>query len=92
MSLKKGRFKADDLVLCDFQYEIRHTNVDCFKIGESVFLKCNPEVPMKVHSLNNQKVTCDHNGKLRDFPPECILQYDYSMFWVWKRKFFLCLN
>ena len=89
---EKGKFKSDDLKLCDLQYEVVHKSTNCFKIGEKVFLKSNPEIPMKVDSIDYKKVICKYNDNLIDFPPECILQYEYSMFLVWKRKFVLCLN
>jgi len=91
---KNEKFKADDLILCDFQYQIIHRDTNCFKIGERVFLKSNPEVPMNVHSIDEytQKVICDHDGDLLPFKPECILQYEYSIFMIGKRKFPVCLN
>ncbi len=87
-----GKFKKDDLILCEFQYEVRHTDINRFKIGEKVFLKSNPEVPMTVDSIDYKEVICKHKDNLHHFPPECILQYEHSMFLVWKRKFALCLN
>ena len=50
--MEEGIFKQEDLRLCDWQYTIRHDNVDCFERGEKVFLKSNPEHLMTVHSVS----------------------------------------
>lgn len=76
-------FNADDLQICNWQYTVRHTSVDCFVIGELVFLKSNPECPMTVTSMTDKRVSTNWyslDGKLQtcDFPPECILQYKYA--------------
>lgn len=31
--MEEGIFKQEDLRLCDWQYTIRHDNVDCFERG-----------------------------------------------------------
>jgi hypothetical protein len=87
-------FKEKDLVLCDFQYEIRHTDVNYFKIGEEVFLKSNPEISMKVcgFSEDSKQVVVKLAYEKISFPPECVLQYRYAGLLVWRKKYKICLN
>ena len=97
--MKEGIFKQDDLMLCDWQYTIRHTKLKCFEVGEIVFLGCNPEFPMTVHSINNKKnnittIWYNSNNEIQyySFPPECILQYRYAGLLTYKGKFCVSLN
>ena len=92
MKLNSEKFKADDLILSDLQYEIIHKTTDAFTIGEKVFLKSNPEIPMTVEFIEYQKVICKHQDTLIPFRPEIILQYKYSVLLIYKRKFKICLN
>lgn len=67
----------------DLQYEIRHHTTDKFKIGESVFLKSNPEWPMTVTHIGEKEVTTTWNNlygtpQHASFPPQSILQYRYA--------------
>lgn len=85
-----------DLKKCDLQYQVRHKSTDKFKVGEIVFLKSNPEWPMKVAFIDNEEVTCEWKNSLGNlegasFPPECLLQYVYAGLIVWKGTN-LCLN
>lgn len=94
--MREKIFKAKDLRLCDFQYEVRHTDINNFSEGEKVFLKSNPEHPMTVHSVDGN-ITCiwySTNEELQicSFPPECLLQYKYAGLLTWKKKFSICLN
>lgn len=90
----EGCFKEGDLVSCDFQYEIRHTNINCFKIGEEVFLKSNPEISMKVcgFSEDNKQILALFDYSTEAFPPECLLQYKYRSLLIWRKKHKICLN
>ena len=93
-TFKEETFKEEDLVLCDFQYEIKHTDVNCFKIGEEVFLKSNPERPMKVYgfSEDNKQVLTLFDYSIEVFLPECLLQYKYRTLLIWRKKYKICLN
>ena len=89
----EGTFKQEDLKLCDYQYTIRHTDVNSFVLGEKVFLKSNPEHPMIVHSVNENSITTiwnssDGETQICEFPSECILQYKYAGFLTYKKKLF----
>lgn len=84
-------FKENDLILCDFQYEIRHTDINCFKIGEEVFLKSNPEILMRVHEISEILLVLV-NDHLESFPPEVLLQYKYRPLLIWRKKYKICLN
>jgi hypothetical protein len=68
-------FNPDDLKLCKYQYKIYHHNIKNFEIGQKVFLKSNPNVELMINYLdeNNNKINCSGIN----FPPECILQYEY---------------
>jgi hypothetical protein len=70
---------------CTWQYSIRHESVLKFQIGDVVFLKCNPDFPIKVIDIDilNNKVKCywkniNHEKQYCDFPPETILHYRYA--------------
>ena len=89
--------REDDLILTDFQYLIRHTTVDDFKVGERVFLKSNPEFPMTVYSFDDGEIACEWVAKnsIRNyhfFPPESILQYEYAGLVVFRKLYHMCLN
>jgi len=90
----KRFFKEGDLISCEFQYEIRHTDINCFKIGEEVFLKSNPERPMKVcgFSEDNKQVLTMFDYYIELFPPECLLQYRYAGLFIVRKKYKICLN
>jgi len=95
--MEEGIFKNEELILCDWNYTIKHDNVNCFNIGEKVFLKSNPEILMKVHSVNKNTVTTIWFNKLNEiqfneFPPECILQYKYAGLLIYKQKYSISLN
>jgi hypothetical protein len=86
-----------NLYLSDGQYTIRWHSVHDFKIGEKVFLKSNPDWPMEVCDIQDNKVlTCwnDIYGHKQccDFPPECMLQYKFAGLITFKKKYQICLN
>ena len=90
-------FKREDLILCDWQYTIRHICVNDFICGEKVFLKSNPEHQMIVHSINKKSVTLiwyikKNRIQLGEFLPECILQYKYASLLTYRKKLCVCLN
>ena len=90
-------FKKNNLKLCDWQYTIRHTNANCFKIGEKVFLKSNPEHQMIVYFIEGNNVTTiwftkTNEMQLCKFSPECILQYKYAGLLVYKQRHYVALN
>lgn len=85
-------FKKEDLKLCDFQFQITHTNTDKFKIGEYIFLKSNPDYPLEVYSINNKEIGVGSYSTQYFFSPECILQYTYRGLLIGKRKYKICLS
>jgi len=83
--------------LCDWQYIIKCNDVSCFKSGEMVFLKSNPECPMIVLSVNEYDITTmwynvHKEQQFCDFLPECILQYKYAGLLTYQGRFQVCLN
>lgn len=85
-------FNEGDLNLCSWQYEIRHTDVNDFVIGEKVFLKSNPEHPMVVHSIGDKEVICEYMNSYNPWSPECILQYKFAGLVIYKNRYKYCLN
>jgi len=90
-------FNKEDLVLCDYQYTVRHISADAFTVNESVFLKSNPEVKMTVKSINERTITTewyDNYGiaQTMEIYPQCILQYRYAGLVTYRGKFNFSLN
>jgi len=95
--MKDNIFNVNDLILCDWQYTIRHTNTKCFKNGEKVFLKSNPDHIMIVYDITDKKIITtwkDNSGAEQycDFTPECILQYKFASLKTFRKKHSVCLN
>jgi len=93
----EGTFHQDDLNLSDWQYAIRWHNTSEFKIGETVFLKSNPDQPMIICNIGEETITTvwknNHNfSQTSVFPPECILQYKYASLLIAKRFIHVCIN
>ncbi len=89
-------FNSEELRKSDIQYLIRHTSTSKFKKGEIVFLKSNPEQPIKVEFISEKQVYCswmsvDGIKQNASFPPQCLLQYLYAGLIVYKGKP-ICLN
>lgn len=89
-------FNEGNLGLVAWQYQIRHEDTVMFAVGELVFLKSNPEMPLTVKEVcSNDVVVCWlHEGVEQscEFPPECILQYRFAALKVYKQKFAVCFN
>lgn len=95
--MKKGKFNQNDLILCDKQYAIMQNKTTDFKIGEMVFLRSNPENPMRVIFIGENKVRTSWQSEAGekytyDWSPQCILQYTYAGLIVYKQKFNICIN
>jgi len=87
----------NNLKLQNWQYTIRHTDVNNFIRGEKVFLKSNPECPMTVHKVNLKSVTtkwyaANNEIQICEFPPECILQYKYAGMITYRKNIHINLN
>jgi hypothetical protein len=92
-----GIFRKEDLVKCDWQYQVRLHSFEDFVLNEDVFLKSNPEHPMSILKRDGNDIVCgwhDKKGKYHThwFTPESILPYKYSCLVVGKGKFNVCLN
>lgn len=90
-------FNPEELRVLDWQYTIIHQDTSCFKEGNLVFLKSNPEIPMTVVEIGGLLVYVTWLNKLGDanyqaFPPQTLLQYKLACFVTGRRKFHLCLN
>lgn len=89
-------FKEDDLQKCEWQYQIRHTDTSEFKMRDIVFLKSNPEHPMKVIATQDGFVYCNWqvNGLfvVDKFPPETILHFRDAGLVRWNDEYDISLN
>jgi len=95
--INEGWFKCNDLRLCDWQYAVRHESTDCFNIGETVFLKSNPESPMEVVKKKDEHLVCEWHSKdgilqTCEYYPQTILQYKFAGLKKFKREFDICIN
>ena len=78
MNKMESVFNPDDLIKATWQYIICHLTIDCFKIGEIIFLKSNPEYPMIMLSSVDNKIICEDLYGNYEIPPQCLLQYKYA--------------
>lgn len=86
-------FKLNDLSKADKQYRYTFELKD-FKIGEKVFLKSNPELPLIVVENNTDfEVTCINpiTGDTYNFSPSTLMKYEYAAMILFK-GIKMCLN
>ncbi len=58
--MKGGKFNKNELKYISWQYSICHKLGSEFKKEEKIFLKSNPEVPLRVIDNHKERVTCCH--------------------------------
>lgn len=86
-------FKKGDLKVCDTQYQVNFDSTLYFNINDIVFLKSNPEFPLKVVDVDLDNVYCvDKNDKKYKFIPQIILHYKWASLLILKRKWKISLN
>ncbi len=95
--MEDGVFNKDDLIPLECQFTVTWHNVSDFKLGQKVFLKSNPELPMIVHELGDDFILTSIDNKNRDiqyidFKPEMLLQYNLACLVTYNRYFPVCLN
>lgn len=98
--LQENIFSGNELRACDWQYVINLTKVSDFKVGNLVFLKSNPEVPLLITKLNLKSNEITVNWLSNDgipqfikFKPHMILPYKYAGLMKYKNfKFIISLN
>jgi len=95
--MKNHSFNQDDLRHHHTQYKIRNKSIKDFEIGESVFLKSNPELPMIISRFKDDMVVCEWKTKGGEsqsstFNIHTILQYRYAGLVVYNQKYEFCLN
>ncbi len=75
-------FPAHELKLSTWQYTIKFTFPYDFHIGQSVFLRSNPNVPLIVDSIDKEFVICklksNSNDELIFCKPQIILPYEFA--------------
>lgn len=78
----KESFNADELKPSLWQFQVCHENVEGFEIDDLVFLKSNPDVPLKVIGLDafRNKVYVRKLGSatMAEYVPQVILQYELA--------------
>ena len=74
---------------------ITHNTIDAFHAEEMVFLKSNPEWPLKVYGCSEMfkhVLVLTPDNHIESFPPQVLLHYSYRGLLIWKRKLLICLN
>jgi len=89
-------FRKDGLKKCDWQYQVIHQSIKCFKIGEKVFLNSGSPVLIVIGFINGevevQWKDKNSNNYTHTFKPQQILQYKYAGLMLWKDKYKINLN
>lgn len=89
---------SNDLNKCDIQYQVRFESSLDFVVGEKVFLKSNPELPLTVTHVgilfNSVEVMWMSNKSINitKFPPQCLLPYRFAGLIIIKEKHYICSN
>ena len=76
---------------------IIYTTSTEFYNGDDVYLKCEPDVPMKVFEVTDQEVIVmwiDENEEMQfdAFLPECLIHHSNKEGICWKQEFKISLN
>ena len=82
----KKYFNKNDLKLKDFQYQVSYDTTLNFRIGDTVFLKSSPDVPLKVVGIDSEKIHCKFDNGFIIVKPQMILHYKYAGLLSFKRK------
>jgi hypothetical protein len=94
--MKNNVFRRDQLRKKEIQYLIRHKLTLKFKEGDIVFLKSNPELPLKVIYIDLEKVYCKLDdpcdNEVISFPPECLLHYKDGGLFIYKDEWIISYN
>jgi len=90
--VNKQYFNADDLEVSKYQYLVRYHSTMSFRHGDIVFLKSNPNVPLKVTDISIKYVYCTDGRNTYEFIPESILHYKYAGLMIYNREFQVSLN
>ncbi len=75
--MEEKAFNPKDLMQCNWQYMIRHKDVNCFKCGEKVFLKSNPEHIMIVDSVEQNAIRVIWRNKING-----LQSYEFPIFGI----------
>lgn len=85
-------FKKEELKVSDLQYLVSHDTTLKFKIGDIVFLKSSPEIPLEVVDVNMKKVYCKFDRGIIKLYPQMILHYKDAGLMVFKKEYIISLN
>lgn len=83
LNMENKQFNQNALVKVTWQYKVRHTSCVPFMDYRLVFLKSNPELALVVMGINikTNKIrvhTPVNETQIIEFPPECLLPFDYA--------------
>lgn len=86
-------FDKNNLEVSKYQYFVRYHTTLLFRFGDIVFLKSNPNIPLKVVDISIRYVFCkDNNNNIFKLIPESLLHYKYAGLMIYNRKFLVSLN
>lgn len=88
----KKFFKINELKLNELQYMITHDFTLNFNVGDIVFLKSNPEIPLKVFDIDMDFVYCKNKNKFSKHKPQMLLHYKYASLLKYKKEWNITLN
>lgn len=88
----KKYFKREEIRLKELQYKVCYDTTLKFRIGDKVFLKSNPEVPLEVFDVDNEKVHCRYKNEIIEYIPQVLVHYKYAGLMVYKREWDISWN
>lgn len=90
--VNSGFFRRDELKLCDYQYLISHDTTLKFKIGDIVFLKSSPDVPLEIVDMDTKNIHCKYDEGIITVKPQMILHYEHAGLLLYKKEHIISLN
>lgn len=83
--------EEDELQKYPWQFIIT-MDIEDMNIGDIVFLRSNPELPMKIMEINIEKKCIKTNLFIYWFPAVCFLNYRYRALMIYNNEYEICLN
>lgn len=90
--VNSGCFRKDELEVSDYQYLISHDTTLKFRIGDIVFLKSSPGVPLEVVDMDTIDIHCKYDEGVITVKPQMILHYEHAGLLVYKKEHIISLN
>lgn len=95
---KHGKFDRSKLELVKWKYAVTHRSAGAFKVGEVVFFKASPGIPLTVTFIDREDnligISVQGWTFPLELPPEYFLQYRFAMFkkYYADENLVICLN